>query len=86
MAVMSENEIKRLRWRCRRGMRELDLLLESWLTRHETANGDAELRAFARFLDSTDMELYDWITGRAAPADKDFETIVNELMSLRVRP
>ncbi len=80
---MSEAEVKRLRWRCRRGMRELDLLLDRWLSRHAAAGSDAELRVFAEFLDSTDMDLYDWITGRAVPSEKDFATIVNELTLFR---
>lgn len=28
-----ETELRKLRWRCRRGMRELDQLLERWLDR-----------------------------------------------------
>jgi len=44
-------------------MRELDQLLGGWLDRHAEAT-TAELAAFERLLDESDVELYAWLTGR----------------------
>ena len=51
------SEIGRLRWRCRRGMKELDVLLERWLARHGSAANSAEIGAFEALLDLQDPEL-----------------------------
>jgi antitoxin CptB len=69
----------RLRWRCRRGTRELDRLLSGWLeTRYESA--DEPLRAgFERLLDLQDPQLWDWFSGTSRPADPDFARIVDEI-------
>ena len=47
---MSEHELKRLRWRCRRGMKELDHLLLRWLEREWPAAGDERRAAFGALL------------------------------------
>jgi len=77
---MSADQLKRLRWRCRRGMRELDLILARYLDDYAQT---MDLGEFERFLDSTDMELYDWVTGRATPTDKSFDEIVTRLTPTR---
>ena len=50
-------EHARLRWQCRRGMRELDLLLENWLARHYDAAPDDEKAAFHELLALPDPAL-----------------------------
>jgi len=56
-----------LRWRCRRGMRELDVLLSSWLAKR-WPDADPELQQdFADLLDQEDDQLWDWLLGRTAP-------------------
>jgi antitoxin CptB len=47
----------KLRWRCRRGMRELDVLLERYLTDRWPAAGEAERAAFAELLELSDPDL-----------------------------
>jgi len=78
---MSAAELARLRWRCRRGTRELDALLGGWLERRYAA-GDAVTRAaFADLLDVQDPDLWDWLVGRGRPADPRFVAIVDEIRS-----
>ncbi|MEQ8233847.1 MAG: succinate dehydrogenase assembly factor 2 [Gammaproteobacteria bacterium] len=72
---------KRLRWRCRRGMRELDVLLEPWFDEHAAAMSATELALFERFLDSSDMDLYAWMTGRGRPADQGFAGLVDRILA-----
>ena len=50
-------DLGRLRWRCRRGMKELDVLLERWLGRHAATAEAGEMRAFEALLDLQDPQL-----------------------------
>jgi antitoxin CptB len=58
----------RLRWQCRRGMRELDLLLEAFLDDGCDRLDAEERAAFERLLSYPDALLLDYLMGRAAPA------------------
>ena len=71
---------KRLRWRCRRGMRELDVLLESYFTQRNATMTIADLELLDRFLDSSDMDLHAWLTRRSTPADAEFAALVNSIL------
>ncbi|HTI95730.1 MAG TPA: succinate dehydrogenase assembly factor 2 [Rudaea sp.] len=69
----------RLRWRCRRGMRELDQLLGQWLdVRFAQADASAQ-RAFAELLEQPDPQLWNWLSGREAPPRSDWQRIVDEI-------
>lgn len=60
-----------LRWRCRRGKRELDVLLANFLDRHLAQLTAAQRNAFERLLAMEDEDLLDLLLGRAAAADAD---------------
>lgn len=71
----------RLRWRCRRGTRELDTMLGWWLdARFASANETAQAD-FDALLDCTDPDLWDWLTGHAVPSDPRFVAIIDEIRS-----
>jgi len=61
--------IGRLRWRSRRGMKELDKLLEPYFNGDLSACDEATLSALEHLLDGQDPELLDWLLGRAVPSD-----------------
>ena len=74
------SERSRLRWRSRRGMRELDVLLERWLdTRWADASHEDRDR-FDRLLDCEDVVLWDWCTGRSHPGDRDLAAILDQVL------
>jgi antitoxin CptB len=54
----------RLRWRCRRGMLELDIWLTDFLDRNTPLN-PLDCAGFMALLDAEDDQLYDWLTGRS---------------------
>ncbi len=56
----------RLEWRCRRGIRELDLLLLTWLNERFDLTPALEQRVFLELLDLPDDELARLLLGRAA--------------------
>ncbi|MEO0421658.1 MAG: succinate dehydrogenase assembly factor 2 [Pseudomonadota bacterium] len=71
--------LARLRWRCRRGMRELDVVLSRYLDQHYGAAPHAQQAAFESLLELSDPELFDLLRGRTEASDKDGEAIVAEL-------
>lgn len=76
---MTDTTVARLRWRCRRGTRELDALVGWWLdTRY--AQSDASLQAaFADLLEVQDPDLWNWLVGREAATRADWQVIVDEI-------
>lgn len=59
-----------LRWKTRRGSRELDLILQRYLERRYPTADAAGRRAFERLLEESDADLLDWIfTRRACPPE-----------------
>jgi len=73
------NELARLKWYCRRGMRELDLLLEGFLEqRYQTLSVD-DRRLFARLLDCPNEDLMDWLLEGGSPQDEQLAGIVEQI-------
>ena len=64
-----EAAVRRLRWRCRRGAKELDLLLLRYLEQDYPAAPPADRAAFARILELQDPELFGYLLGGERPAD-----------------
>jgi antitoxin CptB len=66
----------RLAWRCRRGMKELDLLLASWLeTRFEPASAELR-RQFEALLELPDPLLARYLLGGQRPERADLAVLV----------
>jgi len=79
----AQHDLGRLRWRCRRGMKELDVLLTRWLDEH---HGEAALErraAFERLLDLPDPDIAGWFLGRSRPADPELAALVDEILADR---
>ena len=73
------HEYNRLAWQCRRGMRELDELLNRFLLQRYHQLDKLEQETFTRLLDYPDDVLFELLMGRMAPADKDVAHIVQEI-------
>lgn len=76
---MSSDEARRLRWRCRRGMRELDVLLTRYLDlQYEQATEQARCD-FGYLLEQEDDQLWNWLLGRSSPDDPRLVAILAEV-------
>ena len=75
----SSVEMNRLRWRCRRGMLENDLILARFLEARGEQMTDDEMAALTRLLDLADGELWDVLSGRAEPPDATLRPLVAAL-------
>ena len=64
---MGTEELNRLRWQCRRGLLELDLVLERFLARHGDHLQGEQLTSFKTLLEYTDNDLWDLIRARRVP-------------------
>ncbi|HAJ92248.1 MAG TPA: succinate dehydrogenase assembly factor 2 [Gammaproteobacteria bacterium] len=72
-------KINRLAWQCRRGMRELDELLNSFLLQGYRGLDEPAQETFARLLEYPDAVLLELLMGRMTPADKDVAHIVRKI-------
>ena len=73
-------ETRRLEWRCRRGMKELDLLLLRYLRdRHALAPND-ERAAFVEFLELPDPDLARYLIAGDVPPDPRHAALCRELL------
>jgi len=71
-----------LRWRCRRGMRELDQLMQRYLEKGWPQADDRERGLFLRLLDCEDDKLWQWFMGLDRPEDAELQAIVDRIAEL----
>jgi succinate dehydrogenase flavin-adding protein (antitoxin of CptAB toxin-antitoxin module) len=69
-------EADRIRWQCRRGLLELDLVLKKFLDTQLEILSPTELAAFKRLLDYPDNDLWDFINGKATCPDQEMVRII----------
>jgi antitoxin CptB len=67
---MTSNTLPQLRWRCRRGMLELDLLLNDFLNEHFSQLDSEQLELFETLLDYPDPVLLDLLLGKMQASDQ----------------
>ena len=60
-------ELGKLRWRCRRGMKELDVLLTRYVEERFCGASDQEREAFRQLLETQDPVLYAYCLGKERP-------------------
>ena len=70
-----------LEWRCRRGMRELDVLLMRYVEQGYDAADAPERAAFEMLLSLQDPEILDLLTGRIVADDPALDAIVQRLLA-----
>ncbi len=74
-----EARVKKLRWKARRGMKELDVLLEAFFAQQADALMADEWPQLEIFLSQEDDVLFDWISGRDLPVDKDLLFLIETI-------
>ena len=83
--ALSELELNRLRWRSRRGMLELDLLLLPFFDEAFRQLPDAEQTAFTRLLEQEDPDLLQWFSRKGVQDDQELGQLVEKILA-RVQP
>ncbi|MGQ0383368.1 MAG: FAD assembly factor SdhE [Gammaproteobacteria bacterium] len=69
-----------VRWQCRRGMKELDLLLVRWLERRWPGAEPAVRDCFAQLLDQPDPLLADWLLHGTRPVHPGLAALVDDIL------
>ncbi len=77
-------ELARLYWQCRRGMRELDLMLGAWYEHAAGTLDGAGRAAFGRLLEYPDALLLDYLMGRSLPGDRELADVVRRIREVAV--
>ena len=75
-------ELKRIRWRCRRGMRELDQLFGRYLDREWAAASEADRGVFLRLLDCEDDKLWRCFMGYEQCPDDALASLIQRIRQL----
>jgi antitoxin CptB len=78
-AVNIQQEKNRIHWQCRRGMLELDDMLQSFLEQAYDDLNSSERAHFESLLNSHDNLLLEYFMGRTVPADPDTANVVNKI-------
>lgn len=78
-ATSADPRRARLAWQCRRGMLELDLLLQDFLDEHYDGLTAAEQHSFELLLTYPDQLLLEYAMGRRLPADPALAHVVTRL-------
>ena len=74
-----EARLKRLRWLCRRGMKELDLLLEAFLRQESSSLADGAWPEIEALLACEDDRLWDWFQGRTDAQSATWSDLIDHI-------
>ena len=74
--------LERVRWRARRGMLELDIMLGRFIDAQYEQLDEAGKRAFDRLLDMPDNPLWDMIAGREEAADAGQQELLEKIRAV----
>jgi len=72
-------ELERARWRCRRGLLELDIVLQRFMDQYYTQLNESGLGQFERLLALPDNDLWDLITARLVNTDDNWQQVLELL-------
>ncbi len=70
---------KQLQWRCRRGVRELDVLLTRFLDEVYPRLDEQGQNTFQRLLEIQDPTIMDWLFGKLPADDEQLQEIIDQL-------
>jgi antitoxin CptB len=71
-----------LRWQCRRGMLELDFVLERYLDQHFDEAGDEERLLFQSLLTAQDPELQSWLLSGTPHPDARYHPLIRKIRGI----
>jgi antitoxin CptB len=75
-------EIERIRWRCRRGLLELDIVLGRFVEQFYLELDEAEQATFDVFLDLPDTVLWDMVSGKLEAAQSEQHALLEKIRAV----
>ena len=79
--MTTQDELSRVRWRCRRGTRELDFILQGFVDRHYARLDEADRRLFRDLLEVEDPQLTEWLCFDVRPGDPGMAAMVEKILT-----
>lgn len=70
---------KRLKWLCRRGMKELDVLFERFIVAHDRALGENAWPELEELLRHEDDTLWDWLQNPDSPGAEPYQKLLTRI-------
>jgi antitoxin CptB len=74
--------LERIRWRSRRGLLELDIVLARFIDKHYAQLDEAGRRAFEELLDTPDNPLWDMIAGRLESTQENHQALLEMIRAV----
>lgn len=68
-----------LQWRCRRGTKELDVVLTAFLENNYSHLSSVEINDFNELLNEQDTVLWYWLIGKEEPKNHNIESIIKKI-------
>ncbi|MFT6791151.1 MAG: antitoxin CptB [Cellvibrionaceae bacterium] len=69
-------ELNRIRWASRRGMLELDLILQPFIENSYSALSREDQQRYQKLLDEQDVDLFAWLLNHQIPPNQELQRIV----------
>lgn len=76
MAIDSELNFTKTKWACRRGMLELDLILQPFIEDNYDELSISAKKNINEFLTNTDQDLFSWLVLGKTPEDRRWEDLI----------
>lgn len=77
---MSGDDTGRLQWQCRRGIKEVEVLLVPFFQQRYADLSAEGKQVFERLLACHDVDLFEWFTERSKSEDSDIQEMVDEIL------
>jgi antitoxin CptB len=84
--MVSDEEINRMRWAARRGMLELDLVLEPFVQSCYAELDATDRGRFQELMLCEDQDLFAWFLRREQPEDGELASIVCKILEFAHTP
>jgi len=78
--MIQAEELNRMRWAARRGMLELDLILEPFVVKRYARLSEPDRRSFQQLMLCEDQDLFAWLLQRGEPRDEELAGIVQQIL------
>lgn len=84
--MVSREEVNRMRWAARRGMLELDLVLEPFVQGRYEDLDETDRARFQELMLCEDQDLFAWFMRRQQPEDGELRAIVSKILEFTLTP
>ena len=85
-ALLDERALSKLRWRCRRGLLENDLIIERFFAKYESGLTVWQARGLADLMELADNDLLDLLLRRREPEGAINKGDVKEVLEMLRKP